>query len=129
MRYGCFSALSCGCAYGGWTCFDGFVRLGAVSAGIVIRGVVLFVAVRNFVRVATGYFLDRLAFPFQFAHVRFESRLEFALSTAKLSDRLSDRPAQLRQLLRAEEDQGNQENHDHLLHTHGTHTDKPPDNS
>ena len=64
---------------------------------------------------------DRLVLLFQLSHVTFERGFEFALSPAKLGDRFSDRLAQLRQFLGTEQDKGDQENDDQLLHTQGTH--------
>ena len=40
-RHAGFGALRCGCAYCGWICFSGWVRIGAKGAGIVVRGVVV----------------------------------------------------------------------------------------
>src|ERR1700675_2560173 len=121
MRHGRFGALRCGFAYSGWICCSDLVRLGRISARIVIGGVVLVIVVVNLVGIAARDFLDRLVFLFQLSHVAFECGFEFALSAAKLGDRFSDRLAQFRQFLGAEKDQGDQENNDHLLHTDGTH--------
>src|SRR5450755_65414 len=96
------------------------MRIGG-RARLVRRGAVFSVVVVNLVGITAGDLLDRLVFLFQLSHVAFECCFELALSAAKLSERFSDRLAQFRQFLGAEQDKGDQENNDQLLHTHGTH--------
>src|SRR5690349_19960480 len=99
MRGRSFGALRCGYAYSGWICCSGFMRIGAIMAQLAVRGIVVVVVIVDFTGIALRDFFDRLAFLFQLSHVTFERGFEFALSTAKLGDRFSDRLAQLRQFL------------------------------
>src|ERR1700693_292952 len=96
------------------------MRIGG-RARFVRRGAVFGVVIVNLVGVTAGDFLNRLVFLFQLSHVAFERGLELALSAAKLSDGFSDRLAQLRQFLGAEQDKRDEENNDQFLHTDRTH--------
>src|SRR5579871_4638269 len=77
VRDGGFSALRCGCAYGGWIGSSGWLRFALIRDRIAVRRVVGAEIVVDFVGVAASNFLDRLVFFFQLSHVAFECGLEF----------------------------------------------------
>src|SRR3954451_11277921 len=108
------SALSCGSACGGCVVGGIVVRLVAVSATVVIGIVVVSLAVVSL----RDFF--QLCFPLNRVHLAVERCFKLARGATKLRHRLTDGAAQLRKLLRAKNQQREDEDKNRFRNTKRT---------
>ena len=100
------SALSCGSACGGSIVGGIIIRLVAIGATVVIRIVVVSLVVESL----RDFF--QFGFPLNRVHFAVERRFQLARGATKLRHRLAKGAAQLRELLRAENQQREDEDKD-----------------
>src|ERR1043166_6481013 len=108
-----------GSAYRGWVGGGGIIRIREITSGIVIWILVTGMA-GDIIRRGLRDFFQRFAFPLQGLHFALERGFKIARGATEFSDRLSDRSPKFWKLLRPKQNEGDDENNDHLLYAERT---------